>query len=634
MSLRTTIKPALLCEAGACAIIVLGCVAILKTGVRLPEAFNLLSLPGRNTLTEAGGALVGGLEGPYAFAIAIFMALSCPERMRRVATLGVVLVGFALALSELWGSGASTVPVVGGFLPNSDSRDYVAEGTRLMEGQNFTALGSRRPLIGAYMAEMLWLSNSNLQVAVSLLALFTGISFALLLIQARRQFGAIAAGMASLVLFFFYRRYLGSTVSESCGITFGALGLALLLDGFDRRMTLQVALGAVCLSTGLYARAGAFFVLPCLLVAIIWHWRSDRRHSFFVAAVAAGCMALVSGANVGLYKAMGTREGVMFSNLGICLYGMIHGGNWTLAYQQHPELLKIPEGEQAMAVCKMVWEDVTKQPSLAWRGATRAWEDFFMNHHGPFSYTPNRLLEKRLLFLAALGLAFAVFGVRGRSDSCLVLCGAVGVALSLPFAPPWDSDNMRAYAVTVPFFAIICGSGVTAIWAVFYRIWHRLWPQGTTIGLPPPRSSSPLMGTAGTMLLCLYLLPLFVRFVFVHQEPPVLMRTENHAELTMILRTGNLLRIVPDTARGTYLPDVRQSDFLQRLGYYGIMWHEQAAHLRRLVPFNPMFVIPGSTGLGFIVIRNREVSPGERLHLRGQILNVVDGDFFVEDGLP
>lgn len=634
MSLRKSIRQACLFELGAVAVIIIGCVGILRTGARLPDAFRLLSLPGRNTLTEAGGTLVGGLAGTLAFSLAVFGALSCPQRLRRVATLGVLLLGFSLALAELWGSGASTVSAVGGFLPNSDSRDFVIEGARLTEGKDLTQLGSSRPLTGAYMAAALWLSSGNLQVAVSLLGLFSGVSFALLLIQARRQFGAAAAAIAFFVLFLFYRRFLGTAACESCGITFGALGLALLLDGFERRRALEVGLGVVCLVSAFNARPGAFFVLPCLALAAIWNWRGDGWRSLRVAAVAVFCMAMAAAANVGMFKVLGTKEGVLFSNLGIVLYGTIHGGNWTLAYQEHPELLTMPEGRRAVAAYGIVWGDLRKEPSLALSGAVRAWRDFFMNSHGPFSYVPNKTLERALLFLAGLGLAFAVLEVGGRSDSCLVLCAAAGVAMSLPFAPAWDSDNMRAYAVTIPFFAIIGGSGATALCAVFGRFWRRLRPPAAAMGLPAATSSSPLLATAGTMLVCLYVLPVLVRFAFARQEPPVLHRSGGHAELTITVRPGNLLRIVPDTEARSYLPDVRQSDFLQRFGYYGIMWHEQADYLRRLVPYNPMFIIPGSTHLGFIVIRHRDVAPGERMHLRGQVHNVVDGDFFVEDGLP
>ena len=607
---------------------------ILWWGISLPHGLALLSLPGRNSLESAGLQILDGLAGPLAFSALVALALHSPEKIRTACVTAVILAGFALALTELWSSGASTGPVVGGFLPNSDARGYVYEGTRLTEGNNFTGWGSRRPLAGAYMAAMLWLAQDHVRWAVALLAAFTGVTFSLLLIRIRTHFGTFAAGVATLVLFMFYRRYLGSSLSESCGITFGALGLALLLDGFARQRTPLVLLGTVCLCSGLNARAGAFFILPCLLLAILWHWRKNFRQAFLVAGLAGGCMVAAAVANVGTFKALGDKDGRMFSNLGLTLYGVIHGGDWTLAYQQHPELLKIPEGKQAMTVYKIVWEDVKKDPSLATKGAFRAWGDFFMNRNGPFVYVGQRGLERLLIGGAALGVVFAIVSMRRRSDSGLILSGVVGVALSLPFAPPWDADSMRAYAVTIPFFALISGSGATALITLGRWLRRRGAPPQTETGSTPESSSVCLVTTAGALLCCLYILPALVRYALPHAPPTVLHRPDGYAELTITLKSGNILRVVPDDAARTYLPDVRVSDLLQRLGYYGAMWHQQADYLRQLAPYHPIFIIPGSTGMGFLVVRDRTVHSGERVKFRGKVHAVVDGDFFVEDGLP
>lgn len=608
---------------------------ILWTGIALPDNLGLLSLPGRNSLEPTSQRVLGGLAGPFVFSAMLALALCIPESIRRAAVIAVLLCGFALALAELWGSGASTGPVVGGFLPNSDARGYVYEGTRLTEGNNFTGWGSRRPLAGAYMAAMLWLAQDHVRWAVALLAAFTGVAFALLLVRIRAHFGVIAAGIAALVLFMFYRRYLGSSLSESCGITFGALGLALLLDGFAWRRTPLVLLGTICLCSGLNARAGAFFILPCLLLAILWHWRSNLRQALLVAALAGGCMAAAAAANVAIFKTLGDKDGRMFSNVGLTLYGVIHGGDWTLAYQQHPELLKIPEGKQAMAVYQIVWEDVKKDPSLATKGAFRAWGDFFMNRNGPFIYVAHRGLEKWLIAGATLGIAFAVWNLRRRADAALILSAVAGVALSLPFAPPWDADSMRAYAVTIPFFALISGAGATALISAVTCLWRRWKPVPAELSpSPAPAPAAFLIGTSWVLLGCLYLLPPLIRYVLPHPAPTILHRPEGYAELTITLKSGNLLRVVPDGAPPTYLPDVRISDLLQKLGYYGAMWHQQAAYLRKLAPEHPIFVIPGSTGMGFLVIRGRAIDNGERLTLRGKFHPVSDGDFFVEDGLP
>jgi hypothetical protein len=602
----------------------------------LPVQLSLLSLPGRNALYPDRGPWLGGLAGPLLFALCVAVALSVPMRFRRLAVTAVLVTSFALALSQLWRSGASTGPVVGGFLPNSDARGYVFEGTRLLEGSDFTAWGSRRPLAGAYMGSMLWIADGNLRIALALLAGFTAVSFVLLLLRIGAQFGTACAGVAAFVLFMFYRRYLGSSLSENCGLTFGAVGLTLLLAAFEGRQMWLAGLGAICVSTGLNARAGAFFVLPCIVVAIIWHWRSQPRHAFRAGALAAICMVIATLANIGMFKALGAPEGRMFSNIGLTIYGTIHGGNWTLAYQQHPELSELPEGTQAGAVYKIIWNDLQKNPSLAFRGAWRAWSDFFTNRNGPYIFVGNRNFEWLLMTAAGIGLLFCCYNLRHRSDASILLSGGLGVSLSLPFAPPWDADSMRAYAVTIPFLALIGGAGVTAVIASTRRLFRALAPKDlSAVKQQASRASNTDVLVASFVLLsCVYLLPIAVRFVLPVADLSVLMRKQATADLTLSFSKGNILAIVPDETNPSGPHAVRRSDFLERLGYYGAMWHEQAAYLRTLAPYYPVFVIPGSTGMGFVVIRPESFKHDTRITLSGAIHAVSDGDFFVEYGLP
>ena len=73
-----------------------------------------------------------------------------------------------------------------------------------------------------------------------------------------------------------------------------------------------------------------------------------------------------------------SEEGMLFSNLVYSVYGTIHGGDWTLAYKDHPEIFKLPEGyashpelyivpgtqAKSLAVLTIVESDVRNQPSL------------------------------------------------------------------------------------------------------------------------------------------------------------------------------------------------------------------------------------------------------------------------------
>ena len=87
-----------------------------------------------------------------------------------------------------------------------------------------------------------------------------------------------------------------------------------------------------------------------------------------------------------------------------------------------------------------------------------------MNRGGPFVYIPNWIVEK-LDDVAWHHRPCRRHRVRlePRNYSSVLVCGAAGIALSLPFAPPWDSDSMRAYAATIPFFAAFCACGTSVI---------------------------------------------------------------------------------------------------------------------------------------------------------------------------
>ena len=635
---------------GYCLVVAIlaGCLVIMKAGCRLPESFNLMSLSAQATLAPSHRAFLFGVAGPLAFTLLICAGLSCPRRLQNLFTFAIVIVAFSLALTELWTSAASTREVVGGFLPNSDARAYIFEASRLIEGHNFSSWGSRRPLASAYLAALLWISDGNLRVTISILCLFTAVSIALLLVQIRKRFGIVAAGTAFLVLFYYYRRYLGSTLSESCGLTFGALGLALLLEGFERKDVLYLNLGSICLAVGLNARAGAFFVLPCLLIAIIWNRRKERLRALLIAALAGCFIAGVTVANFAVLKILGAEDALMFSNFGVVLYGTIHGGDWTLVYHQHPEVFELPkdyaehpgvagtlERKQAMAVYRLVWEDVRKHPSLVLKGAFRAWTEFFTNRNGPYVYVPNWVLEKALLATSAIGVLFAALTVHKRSAAGLILSGAAGIVLSLPFVPPWDADLMRAYATTIPFLALASGSGTAALIMLFGRIRRFFWPRDSIRDLLPESSSYPLAVTATILLFCIYIVPVVARYSTLHAEPTVLMRDADVTDLTITLNSGNMLRILSTDAKPAHISEVRQRDFINGLSkHYSKLWSAQADHLQRLVLCNPIFVVPGSTGLGFIVLRTRATHSGGRVHLKGKVHLLEEGNFFVEDGIP
>lgn len=623
---------------GAAAVV--ACWAVLHWGVCLPDWLHLGARGADPTL--------GGAAGPLLLAASVYGTLRLPRRFRRAAVVALVLLASALALAELWSRGASNHDAVAGLLPISDARDYVFEAGRLLDGRTLSSWGSRRPLASAWLAEMLWLTGGNLQGAVAALGFITSLPLALLVLQMERRLGAAAAAVGFFVLFMFYRRFLGTTLSENGGFTFGTLGLALLVEAFAARRPGLLALGVFSLTVALDLRPGAFFVPPCLVLAGAWLWRGDRRAMLRSAAAAALCLVLGLAIGAGVFRLLASSQGMMFANLAQPIYGTINGGDWELIHKQHPEIFRLPEDyakhperyevpekAQSMAILRLVRAELARDPTLAVRGAARAWLAFVLNRGGPFVYIRNWGLEKLMMILGAAGVIGALWGLRRRGVSCLVISGAAGIALSLPFAPPWDSDSMRVYAATIPFFALFSAAGASLLARLASRSLRKDLIVGAVADGQASGGQGLIVAAAWLFGACLCLFPLYARYGRHPDETVSLHRFEDHAELTMRYQPGNAVRLEADPAGRSYLPRVREADFVAGLAEFARIYPDEGAYFLRLANFRPSFVNPGGLSVVFVAARTGDVPFHGILRLKGHVFTFADNSsFFVEDGLP
>ncbi len=183
-----------------------------------------------------------------------------------LASLSLTLILFALPLSAMWNSGFSDGSIIGGLLPLNDPNAYSWEAGRLLEGENFTAWGSRRPLFTGMLASLLGLTQQNLQVTLAILVAITAISCFLLAREIQHQHGIAAGILVLTILFLFYRNYIGKLLTENLGLALGAVGFALLWRGAGQKQIDNCLLGILLLTLALNARAGAFFILPAIIL--------------------------------------------------------------------------------------------------------------------------------------------------------------------------------------------------------------------------------------------------------------------------------------------------------------------------------------------------------------------------------
>jgi len=406
-----------------------------------------------------------------------------------------LLMAFLLILMGAWQTGESNYYYIGGLLPFSDAQGYYNDALRLLHGWRFSEFSSRRPLFPAFLAVLLALTGLSLPLTLIVITCISVLAVGFAVHEAQRRLGTAAGILMLLCLFMFYRRYIGSTLTEHLGLTWGCLAFCFLWRGAALHRPTPLVVGLFLLTLGLSARAGAFLVIPAIILWAGVRFRGPNRRGLKVAGAALAAALLGFAASAVLLRGVGT-PGVGFSNFSYTLYGLVFGGNWTLALRQHPELAMFSELERTSRVYTLAWDGIRANPLALVYGALRAWKAFLFG--GPAAWTsfiqydvwPTGVvlpwtthqevsqvapaLDKLWTHLNAAGQqlwgialqATALGGVvvlwRNRQSALATLTAAawLGIFLSVPFAPPWDADNMRAYATTIPLLCTLPVLGV------------------------------------------------------------------------------------------------------------------------------------------------------------------------------
>ncbi|MCA3268389.1 MAG: hypothetical protein ING19_20190 [Azospirillum sp.] len=431
----------------------------------------------------------GRLQFDYAMTVPILFAALwlAVAKGGRVAPAAVCAAAVALGLGDAWYGLASTGAYVGGILPIADARGYLEEALRLLAGARFETIAARRPVFGGVLAGLLW-SVGDLRIVVTILAFATALGFAAALGAFARHHGALAAAAFGVLAFLFARRFVGTTLTESLAVPLALFAFALIWrapDGLAR-----AAAGLALLSLAMGVRAGPFFVLPLLVLALAWTPnRAAIPGRLAVLALCAAAPHIV----VHLVAPLVAVPGVALANAAQTLYGVVHGGDWTTYFARHPEMAAVSDAALSRAIYADLWRTVGESPAVVWDGAVRAWRAFFLSPIGVVSFVANTdiaalraaegfnarqaeaglsaalidtvataagwdVLIRRAISLGIAGASLVAVlrapFVRFENRTVFVLVAFwLGIVASVPFLPPWDADSLRAYAAVIPFFA-------------------------------------------------------------------------------------------------------------------------------------------------------------------------------------
>lgn len=414
---------------------------------------------------------------------------------------------FGLLLLGLWASGQSEAALISGLLPVYDALSYYRDALNLYQGFEFSVFSSWRPVFPAFLAGILGITGWNLQAAIAILVFLAGAAIYLLARQVRSSHGALVGAFVFVVIFFFYRRFGGSTLSENLGLLLGCAGFALLWRCVSAHHFGLALAGLFTVSAALITRPGPFLILPFLLLWAAYVFRGEKCLSLKMLALGAIVIAAAYLVHDGVLRQVSGELTAPFGNFARALYGTATGGNpYTQALEDHPELLSLPANEQMGTLYRITFDHILRQPGDFARGAWRQWSWFFSkSYYNAYSYFrgENQLVgEIARWSMYLLCLPGLVVCLRRWRDpyAGLALGGAAGVLLSVPFVPPADAFGVRLYAAGIPAFTFLPAMGIHLLVTRFARL--KKWAAPGA-----PASPAPAALLAGLVLVSSLLAP-------------------------------------------------------------------------------------------------------------------------------
>ncbi len=437
---------------------------------------------------------------------------------------------------------------IAGILPQNDALEYFIGTLKILYGEQIPAFAARRPLFSAFLSVILYLSNHNFMVALFILAFIASLVICLLGMEVRDLLGVFSAAITMMIVAYCYiGRFQGKFLTEQLGLPLGALSLALLLRGIRERNLSYFPWAIFILSLGLNARAGAFFVLPLLIL-----WFVTLRNVSLSKLAWGGivCISVALGfiANLWLFHSISVPGSVPFSNFGDTFYGMATGyrGWYSFGYDY-------PGVDRSEAV-RISLKIILNSPSPFLHAVFQAYRDYVQPwRFFSFIYLQKPQMPSITFILSGFLVVAIVRLIRARRTTLarMLFAVIVGILLSLPFVPPID-DGIRAMIVTVPFWALMVGLAVAdmrAVSPVFEEAWKFDLPKINPLLLVSLMMA--FAATLGWLFVRGSVSPTIEKFNCGVDEYPV----------ALMASSGSYINVVKNNSRPvSWLPDIRLAD--------------------------------------------------------------------------
>lgn len=450
LSVGSAIKPVL----GAIFLCVGALLFWVIAGNRSPNLLRPLSM-----FARTGYALVA----PSIYLV-LYLAFRSKGWLGSLFALTLTMSVFALALAGVWAAGTTESGLLGGVIPMFNSANYYNDALRLLMGYEFSEDSTRRPLFSAFFAFLLWIAKHDLFLALTLLTLLVSIACFLLAREINQTHGPAVAVFVLVIVFVYYRYHSGVVRTENLGILFGALGTGAIWRGIAKRHALYFMAGILLTSFGMLARAGAFFILPLLVLwgAVVFRKPGKPLSWRFVGG---GLLTILFTfwVNQIITKSFGASGILPFGNFSYSFYGLASGGrSWAYILEGNPQA-------SYLDIYRMAFQLILEQPGLFIKGVLYNTSMFFSNtSYGLYSYMSGEGNAATTLSYWVL-LLFSGLGIWNwflhRDDPYLgfVMVSALGLLLSVPFLPPTDAFRLRAYATSIVILALLPAMGLSGV---------------------------------------------------------------------------------------------------------------------------------------------------------------------------
>jgi len=364
----------------------------------------------------------------------------------------LVFLLFGAPLYWLWRSGQYDTTAIAGIIPIQDMMQYYSDALLLHYGLPLSVFSSRRPLFAGFLSVILKATNENLQLALIVMAVIVVISVLYLAFEIRKVYGSTTAVLVLILIYYCYKGYgfIGKTMTEQLGLPLGVLALALFLQGLRVNKIPPLLLGLLTLTVALNARAGAFFVVPAIIIWGSFH-NPEGKFSIIQAAMFLGSAITGFFLNYLILQGIGNSQGILFENFGHTLYGLTTGyRGWLSLYIDHP-------GSSGRDAWQYIFDVLRKDPGSMLSGILLAYADYLKPETMfRFLYFPPRSQTAVSYILFGCTVLGVLRLFKMPKAGGFLLWVLLGIFASIPFTPPID-DGIRALTATIPFSVLILG---------------------------------------------------------------------------------------------------------------------------------------------------------------------------------